>query len=243
MCEFPARSPLDSDCRDPRWCLRTRRRTGMSPAVYVLFAVIGVVATGCTIKEVRSYLLVSTLASQRLIPGVSFHQFIYDPHIAPMIRDWKERRKGDHNSQRQMHHPILAVPEHRSQRSPTQNPPPIELDTVVAGKVDEWKTSTNMRRMQTGDALMMYVLPPMLVHSRLTFLQRIPYEVDYPLLSPSTPELPVGINLEGQTCSRRDGWGSLALFDCGSTSRTNSPSISEFLRGSRGGACGWRFVG
>ena len=34
---------------------------------------------------------------------------------------------------------------------------------------------------------MTYVSPPLLVHSRLIFLQRIPYDVDYPLLSPSTP--------------------------------------------------------
>ena len=34
---------------------------------------------------------------------------------------------------------------------------------------------------------MTYVSPLAFVHSRLTFLQRIPYEVDYPLLSPSTP--------------------------------------------------------
>ena len=71
--EFPTRSPLDSDRRNPQRCLRTHHHTGMPPAVYVVFAVVGVVATGYAIKEVRSCLSVSTLAPHGPTPGVSFH--------------------------------------------------------------------------------------------------------------------------------------------------------------------------
>ena len=62
-----------------------------------------------------------------------------------------ERRKARRTSQRRMHSPVPATSEHRSpQRTPTRSPSPIELDTVVASEVDEWRTSANMRRRQTN---------------------------------------------------------------------------------------------
>jgi len=71
-----------------------------------------------------------------------------------MIRDWIERRKARHASQRRMHSPVPATSEYRSpHRAPTRSPSPIELDTVVASEVDEWRTSANMRRRQTNDVL------------------------------------------------------------------------------------------
>ncbi|KAF9647827.1 hypothetical protein BDM02DRAFT_3187653 [Thelephora ganbajun] len=119
------------------------------PAVYVVVAVVSAVATGYVIKE-----------------------FIYKPHIAPMIRGWIERQKAHRASQRRMYSPVPAASEHRSpHHSPTRNSPPIELETVVASEVNEWRTSANIRRRQTNNVLD----------------DQIPTGVDYPLLSPSTP--------------------------------------------------------
>ncbi|KAF9779421.1 hypothetical protein BJ322DRAFT_349948 [Thelephora terrestris] len=120
------------------------------PAVYVVVA-IGAVATGYVLK-----------------------QFVYDPHIAPIIRDWREQRNARRNSRQRPYSPVPAAPEYRSPRrspTPSRSPSPIELDTVVASEVDGWRSFASMRHRRTNNALD----------------DRIPDEVDYPLLSPSTP--------------------------------------------------------
>lgn len=120
------------------------------------------------------------------ISGALLPQFVYEPHIAPMIRDWMERRKAHRTSQRRMHSPVPVTSEHISPRAASRSPPPIELDTVVASEVDEWRTSTNMRRRQTNvldDVRFTFDVGPLAID----IPQRIPNGVDYPLLSPNTP--------------------------------------------------------
>jgi len=71
--EFPTRSPptLIAETCDS---LRFHHHSNMpGPAVYVVVAVIGAVATGYAIKEVRLYPLVPTLAVHRFTPGALTH--------------------------------------------------------------------------------------------------------------------------------------------------------------------------
>lgn len=60
--EFPTRSPSNLNRRSPQWSLSTHHHRNMPPAVYIVVAVLGAVATGYALKEVRSCLLVSALA-------------------------------------------------------------------------------------------------------------------------------------------------------------------------------------
>jgi len=148
--EFPTRSPSDPNhrsraavsphpplqqyartrslrcCRRRRSCYRLRHQGGKF--------------TPTGPRSLRSY------------PGPCNYQFVYEPHIAPMIRVWMERRKAHHTSQRRTHSPVPAASVYRSpHHSPTwDDPPPIELDAVVASEVDEWRSSANMRRRQTN---------------------------------------------------------------------------------------------
>ncbi|KAI0677678.1 hypothetical protein C8Q78DRAFT_1074365 [Trametes maxima] len=121
------------------------------PAVYIAVAVVGVVAV-----------------------GVAFHEFVYEPHIAPKVEVWAEsflerRRQKRRSGQRPVlasSHPFEQGDENGTRRSADErkdkkndddNSMSIELEHLAARERDVWRadagTSSGLRQRKTAGAL------------------------------------------------------------------------------------------